>query len=78
MEQDAMINSTRRDLDEALQKHIAALYGANISVDWIVMAETVDAEDDRNLVVAMSSTMSAWKCRGMAYHGSKLVHSLLS
>ncbi len=73
-----MINVTRRDLDEALQKHVAALYGAQVSTDWLIMAETVDEDDDRNVVVAMSPHMSAWKMRGMAYYGSKLIHTLLA
>jgi hypothetical protein len=62
-----LIERTRSELHDAVQKHMRAMYGSLVTVDFFVVAENVDDEFEHILHPSVSADMTSWKLRGMSY-----------
>lgn len=70
------VEKTRQELHEAVQRHMQAVYGPVVTLDWIVMAENVAEDDTRVLHAAFSEAATPWKVLGMAYQGLQHILTL--
>ena len=73
---DVLIARTRRELDDAIQQHMRAMYGSLVTIDWVLVAENVNDEDNHLLHPAISENMSGWKLRGMSWEAFKFMQAI--
>ena len=73
-----LVESTRHDLHMALQAHMNALGGPYLVTDWYAVIDCVNEDDERVLNFVVSSGISAWRLRGMAYYGNGILERYTS
>jgi len=71
-----LVDSTRKDLHEALQTHLRALYGPLVTTQFVVIAEDMLEDETIMLHPALSENITTWGLRGLSYQGLKLIHEL--
>ena len=77
---DVLQAKTLRALHEAIELHCRSMYGSGILTNFVVIAETVDADldketDKRSLQLLTSSDMTAWALVGYSAALSQAVYS---
>ena len=83
MSDDVLVARTRRELDDAIERHMQALYGNLVTVDWMLVAENV-VEDPKTeefvhlLHPAVSEQMSSFKLHGMSWQALRHFQALTS
>ena len=79
MSDDVLVERTRRELHDAIEKHFKVAFPGVIStVDWVVIAENVNEDLVHLLHPSVSTDMTGFKLRGMNYEAFKYFNAVTS